>query len=149
MEGEDGLLAKHDVPKAQGSEADGDHEVQEGRALKPVHVAVLAPGEHLLQPGAPAVAVEGIARRIVGEDDCAPVARELARGHHGHADETGGWSKGVQFIWGCMDDVFPESWGRKWAARMHARFEDLPDAAHFPQITHGERIVELILDEPG
>jgi hypothetical protein len=30
---------------------------------------------------------------------------------------------------------------------MKARFEGLPDAAHFPQITHGEQIVELILGD--
>lgn len=60
-----------------------------------------------------------------------------------------GWGRSVQFIWGCMDDVFPESWGRKWAGQMKARFEALPDAGHFPQITHGERIVELITEEPG
>ena len=56
-------------------------------------------------------------------------------------------SGNTQFIWGCLDDVFPESWGRKWAVQMGAPFEGLPDAAHFPQITHGGRIVELILGE--
>jgi haloalkane dehalogenase len=60
-----------------------------------------------------------------------------------------GWNQDVQFIWGCMDDVFPESWGRKWAGQMSAPFEGLADAAHFPQITHGERIVELILGKPA
>ena len=58
-----------------------------------------------------------------------------------------GWSGSVKFIWGCLDDVFPESWGRKWADQMSAPFEGLSDAAHFPQITHGERIVELIRGE--
>jgi hypothetical protein len=48
-----------------------------------------------------------------------------------------------------MDDVFPESWGRMWASQMGAPFEGLPDAAHFPQLTHGKRIVELILSQPG
>jgi haloalkane dehalogenase len=55
------------------------------------------------------------------------------------------WNKGCHFIWGCSDDVFVESWGRKWAQQMNAQFDALPDAGHFPQNTHGERLVELIL----
>ena len=56
------------------------------------------------------------------------------------------WKKGVHFIWGCTDDTFPEAWGRKWAGQMNARFDGLADAHHFLQNTHGEKIVELILD---
>lgn len=56
-----------------------------------------------------------------------------------------GWEKGCHFIWGCRDDVFTEAWGRQWAGQMNARFDGL-DAGHFPQNTHGERLVELILD---
>lgn len=56
-----------------------------------------------------------------------------------------GWQKGCHFIWGCRDDVFTEAWGRQWAARMNARFDAL-DAGHFPQNTHGQRLVELILE---
>jgi haloalkane dehalogenase len=56
------------------------------------------------------------------------------------------WTKGCQFIWGCADDVFTETWGRQWAGQMNARFDALDDAGHFPQNTHGERLVELILD---
>ncbi len=55
------------------------------------------------------------------------------------------WNKGCHFIWGCTDDVFTEAWGRTWAERMSARFDALDDAGHFPQNTHGPRIVELIL----
>ncbi len=55
------------------------------------------------------------------------------------------WKKGVQFIWGCADDVFTEAWGKDWAARMNARFEGFADAGHFLQNTHGEKVVELIL----
>lgn len=55
-----------------------------------------------------------------------------------------GWDKGCQFVWGCRDDVFTEAWGRRWAGQMKARFDAL-DAGHFPQLTHGERLVELIL----
>ena len=54
-----------------------------------------------------------------------------------------------QFIWGCRDDVFTEAWGRKWAAQMKAPFVPLKDAHHFPQNTHGEKLVELILGEGG
>jgi haloalkane dehalogenase len=57
-----------------------------------------------------------------------------------------GWDKGCHFIWGCADDVFTEAWGRTWAERMGARFDALPEAGHFPQNTHGSRIVELILE---
>ena len=57
------------------------------------------------------------------------------------------WDKGCQFIWGSLDEVFTEAWGREWAKRMHdARFDGL-EAGHFPQNTHGEELVELILDE--
>ena len=57
------------------------------------------------------------------------------------------WDKGCHFIWGCMDNVFTEAWGRQWAAQMnHARFDALPDAGHFPQNTHGQQLAELILD---
>ena len=57
------------------------------------------------------------------------------------------WDKGCHFIWGCTDDVFVESWGRKWAGQMNARFDALEDAGHFPQNTHGEKLVRLILDQ--
>ncbi len=56
-----------------------------------------------------------------------------------------GWDKSCQFIWGCRDDVFTEAWGRTWAERMNARFDPIEDAGHFPQNTHGEQLVELIL----
>jgi haloalkane dehalogenase len=59
------------------------------------------------------------------------------------------WDKGCHFIWGCRDDVFTEAWGRRWAARMNAPFHGLADAGHFPQNTHGQQLVELILQEKG
>ncbi len=55
------------------------------------------------------------------------------------------WDKGCHFIWGCMDDVFTEKWGRTWAEQMNAPFDPIADAGHFPQNTHGQRLVELIL----
>lgn len=56
------------------------------------------------------------------------------------------WDIGCHFIWGCTDDVFTEAWGRTWAKQMSARFDAISDAGHFPQNTHGEQLVELILD---
>ena len=56
------------------------------------------------------------------------------------------WEKGVHFIWGCADNVFTEAWGRKWADQMKARFDGIQDAGHFPQNTHGQQVVQLILD---
>jgi len=56
------------------------------------------------------------------------------------------WARGCHFIWGCTDTTFTEAWGRKWAGQMNARFDALGDAGHFPQNTHGKKLVELILD---
>lgn len=55
------------------------------------------------------------------------------------------WDKSCHFIWGCADNVFTEAWGRTWAKQMNAPFDAIPDAGHFPQNTHGEKLVELIL----
>jgi len=51
----------------------------------------------------------------------------------------------VHFIWGCADDVFNETWGRKWAGQMQASFDPIPAAGHFLQNTHGSQVAELIL----
>ena len=56
-----------------------------------------------------------------------------------------GWEKPGHFIWGCADDVFPESSGRSWAQQMGASFDPIADAAHFLQETHGHSVVETIL----
>jgi len=56
------------------------------------------------------------------------------------------WEKGAHFIWGCADDIFDEAWGRKWAGQMKARFDGIADAGHFLQNTHGQQVVDLILD---
>ena len=55
------------------------------------------------------------------------------------------WDKQVNFIWGCADDVFNETWGRKWAEQMNASFDGIADAGHFLQNTHGGQVVEHIL----
>ena len=57
------------------------------------------------------------------------------------------WDKPCQFIWGCTDNVFTESWGRQWAQQMNASFHPLSDAGHFPQNTHGTALAQLILKE--
>lgn len=83
-----------------------------------------------------------------------PLSIPLDNYHNGNAAAQAlhyrtllGWDKGCQFIWGNADDVFTEAWGREWAERMNARFDGFADAGHFLQNTHGDRIVELILDE--
>jgi len=40
------------------------------------------------------------------------------------------WNKKAYFIWGCADDIFTETWGRKWAGQMKAPFDPVPDAHH-------------------
>jgi haloalkane dehalogenase len=60
------------------------------------------------------------------------------------------WDKPAHFIWGGLDDVFTEGWGRAWAARYpQATFDLLPDAGHFPQETHGAEIARLVLGHLG
>jgi haloalkane dehalogenase len=56
-----------------------------------------------------------------------------------------GWDKPVHFVWGGLDDVFTEQWGRTWAERMNASFDVIPEAHHFLQNTHGPTIVEHVL----
>jgi len=57
-----------------------------------------------------------------------------------------GWNKPVNFIWGGLDDVFTEVWGRAWAGRYpQATFDLLPDAGHFPPETHGPQSAHLVL----
>ena len=57
-----------------------------------------------------------------------------------------GWDKPVNFVWGCLDNVFTEAWGREWASRMNASFDGLLDAGHFPQNTHGAEVARLIVE---
>jgi haloalkane dehalogenase len=52
----------------------------------------------------------------------------------------------VHFVWGAGDDVFPETWGRQWHARIpHSTWDAFDDAGHFLQDTHGDRIAETVL----
>lgn len=51
----------------------------------------------------------------------------------------------VHFVWGTQDAVFTEAWGRQWHSLIpHATWDALPDAAHFPQDTHGADIARLV-----
>ena len=59
------------------------------------------------------------------------------------------WDKPVHFIWGGSDGVFTSEWGRAWAAQMRASFDEIPEASHFLQDTHGAQIAELVLGHAG
>lgn len=52
----------------------------------------------------------------------------------------------VHFVWGLADAVFTGDWGRKWHSLIpHSTWDALPDAAHFPQDTHGAEIAGLVI----
>ena len=55
------------------------------------------------------------------------------------------WPKPAHFIWGCKDQIFPEAWGRKWAKKMKASFDPMPNADHFWQNTHAGDFVDTLL----
>ena len=59
------------------------------------------------------------------------------------------WDKPVHFVWGGSDGVFTSEWGRTWAAMMNATFDEIPEASHFLQDTHGAQIAEVVLDHIG
>lgn len=60
------------------------------------------------------------------------------------------WDKPAHFIWGTEDRVFTEEWGRKWAGFFdNATFDAIADASHFLQNTHGEKIVDILLNRIG
>lgn len=59
------------------------------------------------------------------------------------------WDKPVHFVWGGSDGVFTSDWGRSWAAQMQATFDEIPEATHFLQDTHGARIADLVLGHIG
>ena len=56
----------------------------------------------------------------------------------------------VHFVWGGADGVFPPAWGREWHSLIpHSTWDELPDAAHFLQDTHGEEIARIVLGYAG
>ena len=59
------------------------------------------------------------------------------------------WDKPVNFVWGCRDDVFTESWGREWARRLNATFDTIEEAGHFLQNTHGVEVAGHVLRRIG
>ena len=66
-----------------------------------------------------------------------------------HYDELLGWEKPIHFIWGCVDQIFTEAWGRAWADRLGASFDPIADANHFLQETHATEIVGALLRRIG
>ena len=67
-----------------------------------------------------------------------------------HFEALLGWKKPIHFIWGGSDGVFTEDWGRAWASRCRqASFDIFPEAGHFLQDTHGDRIAEVFLSRIG
>lgn len=63
-----------------------------------------------------------------------------------HFEALKRWTKPIHFIWGGADPIFTETWGRQWAELYpQATFDALLDAGHFPQETHGEEIVRLLI----
>ncbi len=51
----------------------------------------------------------------------------------------------AHFFFGTADTIFPESWGRQWAAAMHnATFDPVEGAGHFLQEEAGDDIVEML-----
>jgi len=59
------------------------------------------------------------------------------------------WDKAAHFVWGGADGIFRTEWGRSWAERMNAPFDEIPAASHFLQDTHGTEVAALILSRIG
>ena len=52
----------------------------------------------------------------------------------------------MHFVWGLADAVFTGDWGRRWHSLIpHPTWDALPEAAHFPQDTHGAEIAGLVI----
>ena len=55
-------------------------------------------------------------------------------------------TKPVHFIWGSKDEIFTKEWGQKWASTFpQATFDEIEEAGHFPQESHGEKVIEILL----
>jgi haloalkane dehalogenase len=59
------------------------------------------------------------------------------------------WSKPAHFIFGVMDEVFTEEWGRKWASMYPQGTFDGVDCGHFLQESHGPEIADILLRRIG
>lgn len=59
------------------------------------------------------------------------------------------WTKPVHFVWGGADGVFTSAWGRAWAAQMGATFDEIAEASHFLQDTHGVEVADIVLGHIG
>jgi haloalkane dehalogenase len=52
----------------------------------------------------------------------------------------------VHFVWGLADQVFDGTWGRAWHTLIpHSTWDEIDDAAHFLQDTHGTQIAQIVL----
>lgn len=56
------------------------------------------------------------------------------------------WNKPIHFIWGGLDDIFVEEWGRKWASFYLQSTFDVVDAGHFLQEFRGPEVASLLLE---
>ena len=56
----------------------------------------------------------------------------------------------VHFMWGGADEVFPSTWGHRWHKLIrHSTWDEIPDASHFLQDTHGDKIARIVLEHAG
>lgn len=55
----------------------------------------------------------------------------------------------VHFIWGVLDDVFTEDWGRHWSTLFASASFDAIDAGHFLQESHGAEVASCLLGRMG
>jgi haloalkane dehalogenase len=68
----------------------------------------------------------------------------------GHFAAINATSLPVHFVWGGADDVFPPAWGRRWHQLIpRSTWDEIPDASHFLQDTHGEQIARIVLRHTG
>ena len=59
------------------------------------------------------------------------------------------WEKPAHFIWGGADNVFTSEWGRAWAEAIGATYDEIREAGHFLQNTHGPEIVGHMMRQIG
>jgi haloalkane dehalogenase len=81
---------------------------------------------------------------------CIPVhdpARGAAEAQEAHFAAINATSLPVHFVWGGADDIFPSAWGRRWHGLIpHSTWDEIPDAAHFLQDTHGAQVARVVLE---
>lgn len=74
-------------------------------------------------------------------------ARGRGDAQSAHFAAIAGTSLPVHFVWGLADEVFTGEWGRRWHGLIpHSTWDEIPDAAHFLQDTHGAQVARIVLD---